>query len=99
MQRPIFKDYKSEAEAYQAVTTMKKKYDRSCINVIVPFPKRKQTKTSIDYDLPEENVTYDKDESRIDKSLEDCGFNTTQSNILKETIKKGQVLVVICKDS
>ncbi|MFB4212688.1 hypothetical protein ACE1TH_12330 [Shouchella sp. JSM 1781072] len=99
MQRPMFKDYKNEAEAYQAVEKMKKKYDRSCINVIVPFPKRKQTKASMDYDLPEENVTYDKDEFHIDKSLEGCGFNTTQSNILKETIKKGQVLVVICKDS
>jgi len=94
----MFKDYDSEEAACKTVEQMKQKYDESRIKVIVPFPKSNQTKTSSDYGLPEENVRYDGDEPKLEDTLDKCGFNIEQANILKGDIERGQVLVIICEN-
>lgn len=98
MERPMFKDYASEEEAYQAVVKMNHKFEASHIYVIAPFPESNQTKTHKEYGLPRENVKYDGDINSLIDSLEVCGFNEEQAKVLRDNIDLGQVLVIICQD-
>ena len=94
---PMFKEFKEEKDALEAVERMKTKFSPTCINVINPYPQGRHTLSATDYGLPEENICYEGLQQSYQSKLISCGFNATEITQLEREIQEGTLLVIVCQ--